>query len=168
MSFVKPIIAFIFLCGSLGALAFVYLDIQSSAAAIVAARNEIAAVGARDNFAKAAAQFLLDVSKERASIESLVVGKDQTATAIVLVEEAAKLAGVDASIASAAVGPTQAKHLQALTVVVSAEGSLRAHANFSTVLESLPKGAYLKSATLEAADKGWFGTYTVVFVTREL
>lgn len=153
----------IFCAAALMALVYVYLDIQNAISNITTARTSIAAIGARDSFAKAAAQFLAETGKERAAVDSLTVLGDQTANAIVLVEEAAKLAGVKATVSAATIDHGDSKYLESLAISVSADGPLKAQANFATVLESLPKGAYVKDVHLESADKGWFGTYTILF-----
>ncbi len=162
--FVAPICALVFLTLAGGAFMYLYIDIQSSATVITVARDQIAAIAARDTFAKAAAKFVAETVPERAAVTSFETSVDGTASAIVLVEEAAKIAKVTATVGSATLTPLPEPHHERLDVTVSAEGTFAGAARFATVLESLPRGAYLKEADLEVTDKGWFGTYVVSFV----
>lgn len=164
MRLAAPIFALIFLVLAFGAGAYLYYDIESSAALIGEARDQIAAVAARDTFAKTAAQFLAETSAERAAIQFFIIPAEGTAEAIELVEDAASVADVDATVGSARLTPLPESHYERLDITVSAEGTFAGMARFGTVLESLPKGATLTEVSLEATNRGWFGTFVVSFV----
>ena len=161
-------ISILILVLAVGGYFFLYQDIATSITEIESARTEIASVGARDSFAKAAAQFLSETGAERAQLSTFVISPDATASAIELVEGAGKLAGVQATVSSATLEPYDKEtHHERLVVTVGAVGSFVAQSNFATVLESLPKGASLDAVHLEVAEKGWYGIYTVTFVKEK-
>lgn len=161
---VSPVLALVVMFAAFGACGFLYFDIHSSAALISDAREEISAIAARDTFAKTAAQFLAQTSAERSAVQLFVTPAEGTAGAIELVEDAAAIAKVSATVGSAVLTPLPEPHYERLDVVVSAEGTFAGVARFATVLESLPRGAYVSSTKLEATDKGWYGTYVVSFI----
>lgn len=163
MRFITPAITFIAALLLFGGAYYLYTDIEKSAAVIKTGRDQIAVISARDTFARAAAQFLAETSAERAAVQFFVIPQDGTAQAIELVEASAKLAGVKAVVGSATLSP-QGAHHERLDISVSAEGTFSGQARFGTVLESLPRGASLKTATLRATEKGWYGTYLISFV----
>ena len=162
--YIPPVLATLFLLASIGACIFVYYDIQQSVTLIGSARDQISSIAARDTFAKTAAQFLAQTSAERAAIQLFETPPEGTASAIELVEEAAKIAKVTATVGSATLKPTTGAHHEQLDLTVSANGTFAGIARFATVLESLPRGSYVSSARAEATDKGWFGTFVVSFI----
>lgn len=164
MRYLSPILAVIFLLASMAACVYVYYDIQQNAVLIGSARDEIASIAARDTFAKTAAQFLAQTSAERSAIQLFETPVEGTATAIVLVEEAAKIAKVTGTVGAATLTPLSEPHHERLDVTVSAEGTFAGLARFVTVLESLPRGAYVREAKIEVTDKGWYGSFVVSFI----
>ena len=166
MKYLTPIFALIFALASFVAAAYLYYDIGESAVLIKQSRDEIATIAARDTFAKAAAQFLAETAAERSAVQFFIIPTDGTAQGLEIVENAAKLAGVKATVGDAKIAPLGSFH-ERLDVKVSAEGTYAGQARFATVLESLPRGASLTSATLSATEKGWFGTYVVSFVKQK-
>lgn len=166
MRFITPLATCIVALLLFGGAYYLYNDIQNSALLIKQARDQVAVVSARDTFARTAAQFLAETSVERSAVQFFVIPQDGTAQAIELVEAAAKLAGVKAVVGSAALSPLGAHH-ERLDISVSAEGTFSGQARFGTVLESLPRGATLKTAALRATEKGWYGTYLVSFVKQK-
>ena len=164
MKFIAPILAVLFLIASIGGYWYVYTDIQASAELVSHSRDQIAEIAARDAFAKAAAKFITETAADRLAVESFEIQPADTAGAIELVEDAAKVAKVTATVASANILALPEDHHERLDIVVSADGSFVGQARFATVLESLPRGAVVRAAHLEATDKGWYGTYTVSFI----
>jgi hypothetical protein len=150
----------------IGVCAFLYYDIQASAITIKESRDQIAAISARDTFAKAAAQFLAETAAERSAVQFFTIPPDGTAQALELVENAATLAGVKATVGDAEIASLGSYH-EGVSVTVSAEGTYAGQARFATVLESLPRGATLSSVTLSATEKGWYGTYLVSFIKQK-
>ena len=167
MNYATPALAFLFLLASAAVSGYLYVDIHQSAATISLSRDQIAAITARDTFAKAAAQFLAETSAERSAVQFFVTPSDGTAGAIELIEQAGKLAGVVADVGSATLLPLAESHHEELSISVSTEATFAGAARFGTVLESLPRGAYLKQSTLEATDKGWYATYVVSLVKQK-
>jgi hypothetical protein len=167
MNFVSPIIAFICMLAAGAVCVFLYTDVVESAVTIKESRDQIAEVSARDTFAKSAAQFLAETSAERSAVQFFILPVEGTAQAIELVEQAGKVAGVKAEIGSAVLVPLSDPRHERLDITVSAESTFAGAARFGTVLESLPKGAYVTSVNLSATDKGWFGTYVVSFIKQK-
>ncbi len=159
--------ALIFALAGAGVSVALYLDINASAVIIARSAEEVAAVSARDAFAKTAATFVAETATEQAAAALFVTGSDDTAGAIELIEEAGNTARVDASVTAATIAPTDSVHHERLDVVVTARGSFVALGRFASILESLPRAAYVRSASLEAEDGGWLGTYIVSFVKRK-
>lgn len=166
MKFVSPILALLAAVALLSASVYMYYDIGVSAVTIKESRDQIAAISARDTFAKAAAQFLAETAPERSAVQFFLVPTDGTAQALELVENAAKLAGVTANVGAAEIAPLGSHH-ERLNVTVSAEGTFAGQARFATVLESLPRGSYLSGVALSATEKGWYGTYQVSFIKQK-
>lgn len=166
MKYLGPLIAVLFTLATFAVSFYLYDDIGKSAVTIKDSRDKIAAIAARDTFAKAAAQFLAETSAERSAVQFFIIPTDGTAQALELVENAATLAGVKASVGDAQIAPLGSFH-ERLNVTVSAEGTYAGQARFATVLESLPRGAYLTSVSLSATEKGWFGTYVVSFIKQK-
>ncbi len=164
MRILAPLLGFVFMLAAAGAATYLYLDIQSSAAHIGNARDQIAAIAARDTFAKTAAQFLAETSAERAAIQFFLTPEEGTASAIELVERAADIAKVKAVVGSAKLTALPEPHHEQLDITVSAEGTFAGMARFGTVLESLPTGASVSEVRLEATDKGWLGTFVISFI----
>lgn len=162
--FFAPIGALVFLCLAVAGFVYLYFDIHASASVISVAREEIATIAARDTYSKAAAQFLAQTSAERSAVLSFETAAEDTAGAIELIEEAARVAKVNATVSSATIVPLEEPHHERLDVVVSADGAFIAQARFGTVLESLPRGSYVKDMRIEASERGWFGTYTISFI----
>jgi hypothetical protein len=163
MIVLRPLIALVCLLAALGACVFLYTDITMSAVTITESRDKIAAITARDTFAKSAAQFLAQTSAERSAVQFFIVPREGTAQAIELVEQAGTLAGVKAEVGAATLTSLDERH-ERLDITVSAESTFQGAARFGTVLESLPRGAYLTSADIAATEKGWYGTYVVSFI----
>jgi hypothetical protein len=166
MKIVSPLLACLAAALTFAVCAYLYYDIGVSAVQIKESRDTIATISARDTFAKAAAQFLAETTAERNAVQFFITPADGTAQSIELVENAAKLAGVQASVGAATIAPLGTYH-ERLTVTVSAEGTFAGQARFATVLESLPRGASLTDVTLSATQKGWFGTYIVSFIKQK-
>ena len=166
MRFLLPVVFLVVALLAFGGAYYLYTDITASAALIQDSRDQVAAISARDTFARTAAQFLAETSAERSAVHFFVIPQDGTAQAIELVEAAAKLAGVKAIVGSATLGPLGTHHEQ-LDIAVSAEGTFAGQARFGTVLESLPRGATLKTVSFEATEKGWYGTYSISFVKQK-
>lgn len=166
MKFLVPAIALVIALVAFGVSYFVYVDIEKSAALISSSHDQIAAITARDTFAKTAAQFLAETAAERSAVQSFIISQDGTAQAIELVEASAKLAGVKATVGSAELLSIAGQH-ERLDISVSAEGTYAGLARFATVLESLPRAAFLKEVSLRATEKGWFGTYKVSFIKQK-
>jgi hypothetical protein len=164
--FIAPVVTILIALFMFGGGYYLYTDIEKSALIIKEARDQIAAISARDTFARNAAQFLAETSAERSAVQFFVIPQDGTAQAIELVEASAKLAGVKAIVGSATISP-QGAHHERLDISVSAEGTFAGQARFGTVLESLPRGASVKTVTLHATEKGWYGTYTLSFVKQK-
>ena len=167
MNLYTPVIAFFSMCVAAAACTFLYIDIERSAQTIKESHDQIAEISARDTFAKTAAQFLAQTSAERSAVSSFVMPTEGTATAIELVEQAGKVAGVKADVGSAVLVGLPEPHYERLDISVSSESTFAGAARFATVLESLPRGAYLSSAVISATDKGWYGTYVVSFIKQK-
>lgn len=167
MRFISPVLALVFLLAAGAVWTYVYLDIVASAALVATARDEVTALAARDAYAKSAAQFVAQTATEQAAVEAFIIPVDGTAEAIELIEAAGRDAKVDASVVSATVATLDVSAHERLDVSVTARGGFPAVARFGTMLEMLPRGATLKSARLESAEKGWLGTYTVSFVKKK-
>lgn len=161
-----PISALIGALAACGVTYYLYQDVVASAAAIQDARDQLAAISARDTFARTAAQFLSETAAERSAVRFFIIPEDGTAQAIELVEGAAKLAGVKATVGSASLAP-QGIHHERVDISVTSEGTFAGQARFATVLESLPRGATLTSTSLSVTEKGWYGAYTVSFVKQK-
>lgn len=166
MKYVNPLFAVLCALLTAGACVYLYLDIGKSVVTIKESRDQIAQISARDTFAKAAAQFLAETSAERSAVQFFIIPTDGTAQALELVENAAKLAGLKASIGDAKIEALGSHH-ERLNVTVTGEGTYAGQARFATVLESLPRGAYLKDVTLSATEKGWYGTYIVSIIKQK-
>ena len=166
MQIITPFVSLLVALASFGGVYFVYQDVVASAAEIQEARDQLAALSARDTFARNAAQFLAETAAERSAVRTFVISEDGTAQAIELVEAAALLSGVQANVGSATLSP-QGTHHERLEVTASAEGTYTGLARFATVLESLPRAAVLKSVDLSATEKGWYGTFIVSFVKQK-
>lgn len=160
----SPLVGFTFMLAAVGSAFYLYFDIQSSAAHIGDARDQIAAIAARDTFAKTAAQFLAETSAERAAIQFFLTPKEGTANAIELVERAADIAKVKAVVGSAKFTALPEAYHERLDITVSAEGTFAGMARLATVLESLPIGSFMSEVRLEATDKGWLGTFVISFI----
>jgi Tfp pilus assembly protein PilO len=93
-----------------------------------------------------------------------VTPPEGTASAIELVENAAKIANVRATVGAATLTPLKEKRHEELNITVSAEGTFAGVARFATVLESLPRASYLSNVDIEASSKGWYATYVVSFI----
>jgi hypothetical protein len=163
MRYVTPVIALLLALVSFGGAYYLYADIEKSAVLIETSHDQVAAITARDTFAKSAAAFLAETTAERNAIQFFLIPSDGTALAIELVEAAGKLAGVKASVGSATIGSLGAQH-ERLDISVSAEGTYAGLARFATVLESLPRASTLKQVDISQTEKGWYGTYAVTFV----
>ncbi len=166
MKLLSPLLACLTAALAIAVCAYMYYDIGVSAETIKVSRDKIAQITARDTFAKAAAQFLAETTAERAAVQFFITPVEGTAQAIELVENAAKLAGVQATVGAATITPLGSFH-ERLTITVSSEGTYAGQARFATVLESLPRGASLTSVTLSATQKGWFGTYIISFIKQK-
>lgn len=166
MKIVSPLLACLAAVIAFGACAYLYYDVGVSAVEIKESRDKIAAISARDTFAKAAAQFLAETTAERNAVQFFITPAEGTAQSIELVENAAKLAGVKATVGAATILPLGSFH-ERLIVTVSAEGTYAGQARFATVLESLPRGASLTDVSLSATEKGWFGTYIISFIKQK-
>lgn len=164
MRYFAPIIAVVYMSAALGLCVWLDYDIKQSAALIGSARDQVAAIAARDTFAKTAAQFLAQTSAERSAIQFFLTPAEGTASAIELVEDAAAIAKVSASVGSASLVPLSQPHHERLDIAASADSTFAGAARFATVLESLPRASYLKEVRLESTDKGWYGTYVVAFI----
>lgn len=165
MNRISSLIASLTFCIAMAALfVYGYFDVMSTSESVVAARQEVAEITARDNFAKAAAQFISETSAERAALGTFVIAPDDTASAIELIESAAKVARVDASVASANIREFDAAHHELLSLEVTVRGGYAAVVHFGTMLETLPRVAVVRGVTLETADKGWFATYKIDFL----
>jgi len=164
--YILPVLSLVIALASFGGAYYIYTDIVTSAALIKESRDQVAAISARDTFVRTAAQFLAETAAERSAVHFFVIPQDGTAQAIELVEAAAKLAGVKASVGSASLA-SQGAHHERIDMSVTAEGTFAGLARFGTVLESLPRASSLKAVTLDATDKGWYGLYTVTFVKQK-
>lgn len=161
---IRPVLALVCLLLALAASGYLYMDIRDSIVRIKTAQDQVAALSARDSFAKNAAQFLAETAPERSAVQFFLTQADGTADAIALVEDAARVAGVKAIIDRATIEPIPETGFEYLNVVVSAEGTFPGMARFGTVLESLPTGAALTDTRLEVTESGWLGIFTVRFI----
>ena len=166
MRYLIPAVALIVALASFGGVLFLYTDVLTSAVRIQEARDQVAAISARDTFAQRAAQFLSETSAERSAVRFFTIPEDGTAQAIELVEAAAKLAGVKASVGSATLSGLGTHH-ERLDITATAEGTFQGLARFATVLESLPRGAVVSKIEISATEKGWYGSYLVSFVKQK-
>lgn len=162
--FIPPILGLVFLALTSGAYGYIYYRIDVAVEVIARARNEIAVIAARDTFAKAAASFVAETVAERSAVQIFLTPADGIASAIELVEDAARAAKVKATVGSVQIVALSDVYHERIDISVSAEGTFAGAARFATVLESLPRGAFLKEVRLEVRDKGWFGAYTVSFI----
>ena len=163
---ISPLIALVLTVLSFGGAYYLYYDVGTSAALIKESHDQLAAITARDAFAKTAAQFLAETTVERNAVQFFLIPQDGTAQAIELVEAAGKLAGVKATVGDVSLAPQGTYHERVL-VSVSAEGTYAGLARFATVLESLPRGATLQEVAIHATERGWYGTYTVGLIKQK-
>jgi hypothetical protein len=168
MKFITPVIAFLVAALMIGAWLYIYFDITASAAEIASYQDQVATVASRDAFLRSADDFVAQTSAEQRESIGYLTPAEDTASSIVLIEDAGRKAKVVGAVQSATIVPTGSAHHETLEVVVTARGTFAAHGRFIALLEALPRASMVTSVHMEASDNGWVGTYTVSFVKLKL
>ncbi len=151
------------LLAAAGGFWYFTIVIQGTAHDIEELRSTIKTLESRDEFVRVAERFLSDTRAEREFLQQFIAQSDDAVTTLALVEGVARRARVTAAISSATVSDSGDIHHDRLVVVVAARGTFSAQVAFITALESLPRASFVEKVELEAADSGWFGTYTISF-----
>lgn len=151
-----------------GVYAYMVRAVASGVARAASARSGVETLNARDASLRATESFLSETAGERAQLATFVAKDADVAKGIELLEAVARARRVTITtnaVTVMSVGGWQ-RH-EEVHVSLSAEGSFSALTAFAASLESLPIAARVMSASIEAKEKGWFGTFTVSLIKEK-
>ena len=122
----------------------------------------------QDKTAREMNVFLSAVADESHELQTFVVRDAESLRIINAIENAAKNAQVDTTIASVSVLQSGWTYHDRVEVIVSTRASFDAVAHFAALLEAMPTASLVEQVSLEAsANHTWRGTYTVDFIKEK-